>query len=256
ARLELRCHSVRTGTRRARAWRVGHLGDGRRRRTGRRGTHARCGVRGGGRERDRLRKPRHGSLGRRVRNRRRGDARREPPDGRVRVLARPRARSTRRVELLRAGRRTAVRAALRGRATRARRAAPRAGRQRTADRARVATAAARRGEGRLPVRRPRGPAERAQRHRARLPRVGDALLLGATVRGLARAALLAVSLLVTYVGARAAEIAGAPRIAVVVGRKSFVTDVTVDDLRELYLRRRRVWPNGRRAIPVNLPADN
>jgi len=76
------------------------------------------------------------------------------------------------------------------------------------------------------------------------------------VRGLARAALLAVSLLVTYVGARAAEIAGAPRIAVVVGRKSFVTDVTVDDLRELYLRRRRVWPNGRRAIPVNLPADN
>lgn len=42
----------------------------------------------------------------------------------------------------------------------------------------------------------------------------------------------------------------------VVGDKSFVTRVSVDDLRELYLRRRRVWPNGARAIPINLPADN
>jgi hypothetical protein len=46
------------------------------------------------------------------------------------------------------------------------------------------------------------------------------------------------------------------RIAVVVGADSDVADVTLDGLRELYLRRRRLWPNGRRAIPVNLPADS
>jgi len=44
-------------------------------------------------------------------------------------------------------------------------------------------------------------------------------------------------------------------IAVVVGRGSDLRDVTLDTLRELYLRRRRVWPNGNRVIPVNLPAD-
>lgn len=46
------------------------------------------------------------------------------------------------------------------------------------------------------------------------------------------------------------------RIAVVAGADSDVADVTLDGLRELYLRRRRVWSNGRRAIPVNLPADS
>lgn len=46
------------------------------------------------------------------------------------------------------------------------------------------------------------------------------------------------------------------RLAVVAGLESDLTDVTLDGLRELYLRRRRVWPNGRRAIPVNLPADS
>lgn len=45
-------------------------------------------------------------------------------------------------------------------------------------------------------------------------------------------------------------------IAVVVGRDSFVIHVSRDDLRELYLRRQRVWPNGTRAIPINLPPDN
>ena len=44
-------------------------------------------------------------------------------------------------------------------------------------------------------------------------------------------------------------------IAVVVGHGSDVRDVTLDTLRELYLRRRRVWPSGNRVIPVNLPAD-
>ena len=42
----------------------------------------------------------------------------------------------------------------------------------------------------------------------------------------------------------------------VVGRTSVVTQVSKDELRELYLRRQRLWPNGERAIPVNLPPDN
>ena len=50
--------------------------------------------------------------------------------------------------------------------------------------------------------------------------------------------------------------AGAEKIAVVVGAKSFVTHVSIDDLRELYLRRTRLWPNGTRARPINLPPDS
>lgn len=45
-------------------------------------------------------------------------------------------------------------------------------------------------------------------------------------------------------------------IVVVVGRQSPLDAVTLDTLRELYLVRQRVWPDGRRAIPVNLPPDN
>ena len=45
-------------------------------------------------------------------------------------------------------------------------------------------------------------------------------------------------------------------IAVVVGAKSEIAEVTLDTLRELYLRRRRVWPDGSRVIPVNLPVDS
>jgi hypothetical protein len=45
-------------------------------------------------------------------------------------------------------------------------------------------------------------------------------------------------------------------IAVVVGRQSFVSEMTRDTLRELYLRRQRVWPNGERVIPINLPPGN
>ncbi len=56
-------------------------------------------------------------------------------------------------------------------------------------------------------------------------------------------------------GARAEEVP-APPIAVVVGSTSAVEQVSLDDLRELYLRRRRLWPDGRRAVPVNLPADS
>ena len=54
----------------------------------------------------------------------------------------------------------------------------------------------------------------------------------------------------------AAERAHSESIAVVVGPESGVSEVTLDTLRELYLRRRRVWPDGSRVIPVNLPVDS
>ena len=45
-------------------------------------------------------------------------------------------------------------------------------------------------------------------------------------------------------------------IAIVVGAGSPIRQVTVDTLREIYLCRQRLWPNGTRAMPVNLPADD
>ena len=57
---------------------------------------------------------------------------------------------------------------------------------------------------------------------------------------------------VVYDVVRASE----PRIAVVVGRASTVTEISKDALRDVYLRRQRVWADGSRAIPVNLPPDN
>ncbi len=67
-----------------------------------------------------------------------------------------------------------------------------------------------------------------------------------------------IALLVTAVVAAPlrAEVEEAPAIAVIVGQGSFVTQVSLDDLRELYLRRRRLWPNGSRAIPINLPPNH
>src|SRR5262249_46399861 len=56
-------------------------------------------------------------------------------------------------------------------------------------------------------------------------------------------------------GARAEE-AATPAIAVIVGQESALTRISVDDLRELSPRRRRVWPDGHRAIPINLPPDH
>jgi hypothetical protein len=47
-----------------------------------------------------------------------------------------------------------------------------------------------------------------------------------------------------------------PAIAIVVGVGSPVRQINVDTLRELYLRRQRVWSDGERAMPVNLPADD
>jgi hypothetical protein len=45
-------------------------------------------------------------------------------------------------------------------------------------------------------------------------------------------------------------------LVVVVAAASPVQRVTIDELRELYLRRQRLWADGSRAIPINLPPDN
>ena len=68
--------------------------------------------------------------------------------------------------------------------------------------------------------------------------------------------ILVVALLLPGGAASAAERAHDEAIAVVVGAESAIAEVTLDTLRELYLRRRRVWPDGSRVIPVNLPADS
>jgi len=69
-----------------------------------------------------------------------------------------------------------------------------------------------------------------------------------------RAALALLALIVSPL----ARAGAAPEetLAVVVGRSSPVTAVTLDELRDIYLRRRRVWPDGRAAVPINLPPDS
>jgi len=47
-----------------------------------------------------------------------------------------------------------------------------------------------------------------------------------------------------------------PPLAVVVGRDSVITRMSVDQLRDIYLRRQRILPNGQRVIPINLPPSN
>jgi hypothetical protein len=54
----------------------------------------------------------------------------------------------------------------------------------------------------------------------------------------------------------AAETEPSGSIAIVVGHASPIRGVTVDVLREVYLRRRRIWHDGVAALPVNLPADS
>ncbi len=68
--------------------------------------------------------------------------------------------------------------------------------------------------------------------------------------------IAAIVTLLLLGGAPAALGAGAPPIAVIVGASSVVRQLSLDTLRDLYLRRQRVWPTGRRVIPVNLPADD
>lgn len=69
-------------------------------------------------------------------------------------------------------------------------------------------------------------------------------------------AVLVAALLLNGSRARAEAEPAPLEIAVVVGRESFVTHISKDELRELYLRRQRLWQNGERAIPINLPPDN
>jgi hypothetical protein len=47
----------------------------------------------------------------------------------------------------------------------------------------------------------------------------------------------------------------APALVVVVGKDSPIRAVTLDTVRDVFLRRQRLWPDGSRAMPVNLPAD-
>ncbi len=79
-------------------------------------------------------------------------------------------------------------------------------------------------------------------------------LLG-TVRRL-HIGLLALAVLLSSHASGAEDEPSATPIAVVVGRESFLKEITKDVLREVYLRRQRLWPNGTRAIPVNLPPSN
>ena len=69
--------------------------------------------------------------------------------------------------------------------------------------------------------------------------------------------LLICALLALLASAAGAPAAPTPApIAVVVGRDSAVTTLSLDELREIYLRRRRAWPNGLAIMPINLPADD
>ena len=68
-------------------------------------------------------------------------------------------------------------------------------------------------------------------------------------------ALAAVSL-VARLATAAEPTPSAHAIAVVVGPASAVRSVTKDVLREIYLRRQRVWQDGTRVIPVNLPVTS
>ena len=75
------------------------------------------------------------------------------------------------------------------------------------------------------------------------------------MRGASISALAAASLLATM--ARGTDHKTSPRaIAVIVGPSSVVESVTRDTLREVYLRRQRLWPDGTQAVPVNLPPSH
>jgi hypothetical protein len=67
---------------------------------------------------------------------------------------------------------------------------------------------------------------------------------------------LAAASLLTAVAFGAEQEASPRAIAIVVGRASTVTSVTKDVVRDLYLRRQRLWADGTRAVPVNLPPTN
>jgi len=69
--------------------------------------------------------------------------------------------------------------------------------------------------------------------------------------------LAAVLLVLLATGGSIAVEAESPdSIAIVIGSGSAIRGVSVDELREVYLRRQRLWKNGLPAMPVNLPADS
>ncbi len=74
--------------------------------------------------------------------------------------------------------------------------------------------------------------------------------------GKASLTVLAAVSLVARVALGAEPESSVKGIAIVVGRDSTVSSVTKDVLREIYLRRQRLWPDGTRVIPINLPPTN
>lgn len=54
----------------------------------------------------------------------------------------------------------------------------------------------------------------------------------------------------------AAEPSPQTTLVVVVGKYSPIRVVTLDTVRDVFLRRQRLWPDGSRTMPVNLPADS
>ncbi len=54
----------------------------------------------------------------------------------------------------------------------------------------------------------------------------------------------------------AQESANSGTFAIVTGLQSPIQKLTADDLRELYLRRRRLLPDGTRAVPINWPVGS
>lgn len=68
--------------------------------------------------------------------------------------------------------------------------------------------------------------------------------------------MLTLFLVALFEPAQAQESAQAEALAIVVGSGSPVVELSIDDLRELYLLRRRLLPDGSRAVPINSPAGS
>ena len=71
-----------------------------------------------------------------------------------------------------------------------------------------------------------------------------------------RRLIICALLALVLIHAEAPAASAAAPIAVVVGHDSAVTSMSLDELREIYLRRRRAWPNGLPVMPINLPAND
>lgn len=67
------------------------------------------------------------------------------------------------------------------------------------------------------------------------------------------AAIVLALFALAYGPIAAARADSSERIVVVVGDESPIRHVSLDVLRELYLKRRRQWSSGEPAVPINLP---